>query len=129
MKDLEKFSWLCVRLGLGFVFLWFGADKWIHTEAWFGFVHPVVERLLPFSVNIFLHVLGVIEIIFGALLVVGLFTRLAALGVVLLLAGISLTTGFTDITVRDLGLLGAALGLVFKRMSALALENMRKKRL
>jgi len=73
LENLKPLALLVMRLALGFIFVWHGYPKLTHTrESIQVFVH------LGFP-GYFAYVAGILEVFGGALLIVGLFTRIAAL--------------------------------------------------
>ena len=105
MKEkLSEIYWP-LRLAYGFVPLLAGLDKYTNILAdWQRYVSPIARSMLPMSVETFLHIIGIIEIVVGLAVLLGL-TRLGAWIVVAWLAAISLNlllAGYFDIAVRDL---------------------------
>lgn len=98
-KDYAK---ILVRLGIVFVFLWFGLNQLIFPEDFMGYLPNFL--LVMDSAKLFVLLNGAFEVAFGLLLLVGFFTRTSALilGVHLLIITFSL--GYNDIAIRDLGL-------------------------
>jgi uncharacterized membrane protein YphA (DoxX/SURF4 family) len=105
---MEKYSHHVLRIGIGFVFLWFGysaltnSDMWIRlVPAWTGFLGEA-KTLVTFH--------GIFELIFGLLLMAGIRTRIVAtlLGLSLLHT-LFLVSGPT--LIRDIGLLAALASL------------------
>jgi uncharacterized membrane protein YphA (DoxX/SURF4 family) len=80
-----------VRIFVGVVFLFFGALKFLITEIE---VAEFVRFGFPESVLV-VHLVGLLEVGAGLMLVVGLATRLAALGLAVVMAGAILTAGLT----------------------------------
>jgi hypothetical protein len=82
-----------------------GADKFFDLLVqWDQYVHPAISEMLPFSVPVFMMIVGVIEIIAGVLVFVK--TEIGAYVVVAWLVGIALSLILTghhlDVAVRDL---------------------------
>ena|SRR3990172_859580 len=100
---------LLLRIGLGSVFLWFGIDKFFHPNIWVNYIPPWFPMLIP--VSAFILLLGIVETLIGALVLFGLFTRFAAGLSALMLIPIIISLGYTEIGVRDFGLLLLALGV------------------
>lgn len=123
----EVYSSLILRLGLAFVFIMFGIDKFIVPQNWTGYVAPFIENMLPFSLITFMYILGVIEIILGTLLLLGLFTQWTAVIITLMMLSINLTIGFNDVTIRDIGLMAASLALALRPSSPFSLDKLRKR--
>ncbi|WP_083610442.1 tRNA (5-methylaminomethyl-2-thiouridylate)-methyltransferase [Pontibacter flavimaris] len=82
-----------------------GLDKFTHLLTdWNKYLAPVIADMLPFSVDTFMRVVGVIEIIAGILVL--LKPKIGALVVSLWLVGIAfnllLSGEYFDVAVRDL---------------------------
>jgi putative oxidoreductase len=76
MESLEKLkplALLLLRLALGVIFLYHGLPKLTHSEQW---VQNFRHMGFP---GYFAYISGVLEVFGGALLIVGLFTRLSGL--------------------------------------------------
>jgi len=93
-----------LRYALGLTAALAGLDKFFNLLAnWGGYVSPLAERLLPFSVSTFMGIVGVIEIAVG----VGILVAAPRLGAYvasawLLLVAVNLALGgHFDIAVRD----------------------------
>lgn len=93
-----------LRIGMALVFLWFGIDQIIEPNAWIGFIPEWVLGMVPLSATVFIYLNAAFEIVFGAALLFGLFTRFVAFLLFLHIADITLTVGFSAIGVRDFGL-------------------------
>ncbi len=111
-EALSDVGVLILRVGLGFVFLYFGIDKFLHLEANAALVKSF--GFIPINATFFTIFYGVLELIIGAFLFLGLFTRIAAGLATFMLASIILTFWFNQHTflVRDVGLLSIALFLL-----------------
>jgi hypothetical protein len=108
-------AWWALRIGLGLGPLVAGADKFVGWLAdWSMYLSPVVERVLPVSPDVFLRVVGVVEIAVGLAILAG-FTRAGgyvAMAWLLAIAGNLVTTGmFYDLAFRDLEIALAAFTL------------------
>lgn len=106
--------WLLI-FGLAFVFGYFGIDKLIHPELWTQWMPVWMDGLMGFSTEGWVKVIGIVEIILAAGLVIPWpgTQRIAAGLSVFHLAAILTQTGWNDIAVRDIGLLAMALALTF----------------
>lgn len=80
-----------VRIFVGVVFVFFGGVKFLATELE---VAEFVRFGFPESVVV-VHLVGLIEVVAGLMMVLGLATRLAALGLAVVMAGAILTAGLT----------------------------------
>lgn len=102
--------WL-LRLGLGITFLWIGIDILRHPDAWIGYL----PQNIPFGVSreLALQINGVVDAAIGVLFIINRFPRLTALVATGHLAGILIFYGVDAVTIRDVGLFGTALALLF----------------
>ena len=64
--NLGKHSQLVLRLGLAFVFGWFGIDKFLHLQNWYGWI-PQWMGFVPR--DLFLYAVAVVEVILAILLI------------------------------------------------------------
>lgn len=77
-EKLKPLALLLLRLGLGIIFIYHGFPKL------FGHTHRTMQQFLHMGFpSYFAYIAGIVEFFGGCLLIVGLFTRIAAL----LLAG------------------------------------------
>ncbi|MFI5072740.1 MAG: hypothetical protein ACHP8A_17810 [Terriglobales bacterium] len=108
-------SWWILRIGLGVGPFLAGLDKYFNLLTnWPKYISPLALRILPFSGQTFMHIVGVIEMIVG-LAILTKWTRLGAYVASAWLLAIALnlvSTGmFFDIAVRDVEMALAALVL------------------
>ena len=114
------------RLGIAAVFLWFGIDKFVNPDIWVGWVPDWMARLIPISLISFMYLQGIVEVVVGALLLLGFYTRLAAILAVINLLGVELAligTGQADVMLRDAGLLAASMSLFFTGSDFISLDG------
>lgn len=108
---------LFLRLGLAFVFLWFGIDKFVNPEYWINAWVPLWFQGILKYLNIenlnFIYLDGIFEIILGLGFLFNIFVKLFAFAAVLFLLAVLFSFGLNEVTVRDIGLIGAALALLF----------------
>ncbi|HSD12122.1 MAG TPA: DoxX family membrane protein [Patescibacteria group bacterium] len=110
-RDHQELVIIVLRFAVGAVFLWFGVDKWIHPSAWYGWIPAWVDDRLPVSLDTFLWWNGAFEFVIGILMVSGRMLRGASVAAGLFLAGIAVTLGANEVTVRDAALTGCCLAL------------------
>ncbi|MEK7515279.1 MAG: DoxX family membrane protein [Patescibacteria group bacterium] len=106
---------LILRLSLAIVFMWFGVHKILEPQYWVDAWLPqwmiaFVERLSVGAPD-FIRLQGVGETLLGIGLASGLLVRWCAAAGAALLAVVLMIYGFNEVTVRDIGLLGACLAL------------------
>lgn len=118
-----------MRLGLGTVILLAGAHKLVAPVVWTAYAAPVVTDLWPdavISFKGFMVINGVLEVLFGLVLLLDCYTPLVAGVVALSLAAVVLnlaigtltTEKFVDILIRDLGLTILAVGVTLESVRA-----------
>lgn len=128
MNNLQKYAPIILRLGLSLVFLWFGFNQVFNPEMFLGYMPNAVSmpmhqfmsqhhllgvysveqaslRLISFN--------GIIELVFGTLLLLGIFTRVVAVVLLIHLLTIAASLGYNDVMIRDLGLSIALLSIIF----------------
>jgi hypothetical protein len=108
-------SWWSLRAALGTATLLAGLDKFFDLLAdWPGYLSPVVAQTLPVSPPAFMHAIGVVEMLVGAVILAG-FTRLGGYVAAVWLSGIAvnllLTGHYFDVAVRDVAMAIAAFTL------------------
>lgn len=106
----EEYVSILLRLGVGFVFVWFGVDKFFHPAVWLGWVP------MPASNNL-IYFLGAVETLVGLFILFGFLLKFAAIVASLMLFGIIVSIPFSEISVRDISIFFAALALLFSRDS------------
>ncbi|OGN05224.1 MAG: hypothetical protein A2746_01005 [Candidatus Yanofskybacteria bacterium RIFCSPHIGHO2_01_FULL_44_22] len=112
-----RYSNLILRLGLAFVFFWFGIDKFMQPEYWLNAWVPenVVRFVAQFGLSgiAFIYLNAIFEILIATSLALNIFSALFSfLGAAFLLVVI-FTHGFNEVLVRDMGLLGGFLSVLF----------------
>jgi uncharacterized membrane protein len=120
--------WWALRIGLGVGPFLAGLDKYFNLLTnWTGYISPLALKILPFSGQTFMHIVGVIEMIVG-LAILTKWTRVGAYVASAWLLAIAInlvSTGmFFDIAVRDVEMALAA--FVLARMTEVrsdALQN------
>src|SRR5688500_5526496 len=105
-------SHLLMRLGLGVVFLWIGIDILRTPDSWIGFLPPW-ELPLGLTKEQMLQANGALDVALGILLMLNKLPRLSATVAALHLAGILVINGVNGVLIRDVGLFGTALALLF----------------
>lgn len=123
----EEYSSLILRFGLGSTFLYFGVyEKLINPDLTIA----VIENsgiAVPFSIGLFVFLFGLLEVIIGSALVLGYFTRVAAIISAVMITGIIFQLGYLAVP-RDPALVAMALSLIITGSPILSLDNYFKKR-
>ena len=109
LSRIETYAPSVVRIGMALVFLWFATNQLLNPEAWIMYL-PEFLFDTP-NPAMFIYVNAIFEIVFGLMLLLGIFTRLSALLLGLHLIGISISLGYNAIAIRDLGLSIATLSI------------------
>src|ERR1700675_3163895 len=109
-------AWWALRIGLGVGPFLAGLDKYFNLLTnWTGYISPLTLKILPFSGQTFMHIVGIIEMIVG-LAILTKWTRLgahvASAGLVLIAINLVSTGMFFDVAVRDVEMAVAAFVLV-----------------
>jgi uncharacterized membrane protein YphA (DoxX/SURF4 family) len=105
-------AWWVLRIGLGVGPFLAGLDKYFNfLTNWPAYINPLALKILPFSGQTFMHIVGVIEMVVG-LAILTRWTRLGSYvaSAWLLVIVISLVSAgmFLDVAVRDLEMALAA---------------------
>ena len=105
-------AWWALRIGLGVGPFLAGLDKYFNLLAnWPVYMSPLALKILPFSAQTFMHIVGVIEMIVG-LAILTKWTRLGSYVASVWLLAIAfnlVSTGmFLDVAVRDVEIALAA---------------------
>ncbi|MBI5797949.1 DoxX family membrane protein [Candidatus Woesearchaeota archaeon] len=126
LKKLQPYAPLVLRYTIAALFLWFGVNQLLNPGIWVAWLPDWLTTTYfnPLSIIIFN---GSFEVLFGALLALGLFTRLSALLLSIHLFGIAFTIGYNDIGIRDTALALAALAVMFYGPGKYALDKVIKK--
>ncbi len=106
---------MLLTIGLAVVFGWFGIDKFLTPLIWIGWMPLWMEGLMGMPTETWLKIVGVSEIIMALLIIIPI-RKVRMVGAVLIalhLVAILTQTGWSDIGVRDTGLLFSALALLF----------------
>lgn len=108
---MKKISFHILRIGLAITFLWIGILIFKQPEAWGGYLRPWAVKLLPIPLAQAMGGAAVLDIIIGILLLINVFVWLASLAGALHLIIILIVSGITDITIRDIAILSAAIAI------------------
>jgi len=113
------------RLLLGLVLAWFGYHELVQPSLWTGYVPVLAPGSSLAVILVLIH--GWVLLMLAVALVAGLATRLAAAAAALVLLeiviGLSVTAGLSDLTLRDVGVLGLAVCLTGVSSQRLALRR------
>jgi uncharacterized membrane protein YphA (DoxX/SURF4 family) len=113
------------RVLLGLVLAWFGYHELVQPSLWTGYV-PVVSTTSAFAVVLVLaH--GWLLLVLAVAIIAGIATRaaagLAALLLLEIVISLTATGGLSDLTLRDVGVLGLAVCLTGRHTQRLVLSR------
>ncbi len=111
---MNKKAFDLLRFGLAITFIWIGVLIFISPLAWAGYIQPWALKLIPGSIEFVMQQTAILDIAIGLLLIIRPVVWLGALLGALHLVIVLVTTGVTEITVRDVGLLFAAVALLIE---------------
>ncbi len=118
----EEYSSLLLRLGLGSTFLYFGIyEKLLKPEI----TKAIFENLnvtIPIPLGLFITLFGILEVIIGSALILGFYTRIAAIIAALMIGTIIMQLGFLAVP-RDPALFAIALSLIMTGSTILSLDR------
>ena len=112
-----KYSNLVLRLSLAIVFFWFGLDKFFHPDYWVNAWVP--QSVVLFAANFkvqptdIIYISGVFEVLVATSLITNIFVAPFSSLAVLFLVSVVSFHGFNEVLVRDIGLIGGFLSLIF----------------
>lgn len=118
---MERYSSLVLRVGLAFVFLWFGYSQVSGPENWVGLIPSFVTNMTGLSAHTFVLLNGSLELVAALLLLLGIFTRVVSFLLFLHMISIVFDLGLTLIGVRDIGIATACLALALMGSSVYSL--------
>jgi uncharacterized membrane protein YphA (DoxX/SURF4 family) len=111
-----RYSQLALRIGLAAVFVWFGVDKLMHPQYWLDAWMPQHVQAFVIRLSVTprdaLNLLGIAEVLIALSLVTGFFIRWFAACAIVFLLAVSVTHGFSEVLIRDVGLIGALVALI-----------------
>lgn len=110
MKTPSHTGLFIIRIGLAFVFLWFGLSQLVSPDQWTAFV-PAWATGMGITAHTLVLVNGIIEVVAGILLAFGLLVRPVGILLGIHLFIIATSLGLTAVGVRDFGLAIAIFGL------------------
>ena len=121
-KTKMQLSSFLLRIGIGLVIIYFGLQQVSDSSGWLAYL-PSWAKSLPISEINFIHINGYFELIFGALLVLGFYTRIVAFFLSIHLLVIVYTVGYNEIGVRDFGIFVALVSIFLHGPSIWSLDK------
>lgn len=111
----KQYSLLLLRLIIGGIFFWFGLLAVKDPLAQQGWMAPWILNLPLIGSPTFVLLFGVFELLIAAMLVLGISLRISGLMAAGALASIIVNLGFSEVAMRDAGLLAACLVLATEK--------------
>ena len=108
LAKIKEYSPAVLRIAMALVFFWFGITQLINPGMWVGYI-PDWLTILPAATFVIIN--GIFEIVFAALLITGIFTRIVSLVLGLHLLFIGISIGYNAVAIRDIGLALATLSV------------------
>jgi hypothetical protein len=115
-----------LRVGLGVTFVWIGVMIFQDPLYWGGFLQPWMLDFLPVPLHEAMIGTAVLDTLIGLAFVANIGVWIAGLVGSIHLAIILITSGITEVTVRDIGLLGGTLALSWDQASGRVKKMMKK---
>lgn len=115
MFNSHEYSYLVLRLSLAVVFFWFGVGKLLNSQHWLATWVPT--QFLTFFNHLGLagiqlvYIIGIFEVLVGLTMALNIFSKLFSVLAIIFLAVILITSGFSEITVANFGLIGGFLAV------------------
>jgi uncharacterized membrane protein YphA (DoxX/SURF4 family) len=107
---------LAIRIGLALVFIWFGIDKFIQPQYWVDAWMPSWAQHGALSIGMstgnVVFLIGLFEVLVAISLATGFFMRMFAGIAIAFLLMVIVTHGFSEVLVRDIGLVGGLLAII-----------------
>ena len=100
-----------LRLTLGITFLWIGFLIFKHPDAWAQFLQDYFVKILPFSTIALMTFTAYLDMAIGVLFLLNLFTPYVGLVGTIHMIAVLISSGITDVTVRDIAIGGACFAL------------------
>ena len=123
MNKLKPFAPVVLRIGLSLVFLWFAFDQFMNPNSYIAFIPQSILDMTHVSASLIIHLNALFEIVFGTALLLGFYTRTAALLLALHLFDITYVVGFGGLGVRDFGLSMGTLAVFMYGRDFLSLDR------
>ena len=112
-----KVSFWFLKIGLAAVFLWFGIDKFLHPAYWLNAWVPagLVSFLSRFNLDgsQFVYLLGIFEILVAVSLLSNVLVKFFSFLAIIFLLSVFFIAPLNEVLIRDIGLVGGLLAILF----------------
>lgn len=122
--ELKKYSGIMLRTAIAIVLLWFGFTQIKNPTPWVRLLPEILTSSGIISATTFIYINGTFEIIFGTLLLLGLFTRTVSLILTLHLLNIVYTVGYGPIGARDFAIALSCLAIFLNGSDEFCLDKL-----
>ncbi len=122
---MNKYAYVApiiLRIGIAMVFIWFGYSQVTDQVQWTAYVPNSIIEISGMTAESLVLFNGIFEIIFGIALLVGFWTRTAALLLFIHMIEITYIVGFDATGVRDFGLTIATLSIFLSGKDSFTLD-------
>lgn len=126
MEKYSKYASSVLRVGMAIVVLWFSVSQFIDASSWEAYVPESMVSISGLSATTLVYFNAVFELVFGLMMLFGIYTRLSALLLSLHLFDIMYVVGYGQIGVRDFGLAVATLSVYINGADVLCLDYKNK---
>ncbi|MCF7871953.1 DoxX family protein [Candidatus Woesearchaeota archaeon] len=108
-QNIKDYAPITLRISISLMFLWFGINQVLDAKNFMGYLPEFI--LSTNNPEIYVIINGLIEILLGAALIIGIFTRPVSILLSAHLLIISISLGYNDIMIRDMGLTLATIAI------------------
>ncbi len=98
-------------------------------QGWSSFIQPWAANLIPIPIQQAMIIAAIADVLIGLLLLANLWVWIVAAVGVLNIAAVLIVSGITGVTVRDIGLLAAAVALAIDSMPSVIMSKLFKKQI
>ena len=124
--NYKEYAPVVLRISISLMILWFGFTSIFNHEFLIGYL-PEFFYSLEISLQSIMLLNGIFEIVFGTLLIIGLFTRAVAFILFLHILSIMFSLGYNDVAIRDFGLAFATLAVFLNGADKWSLDRKLKR--
>ena len=96
-----------LRLSLAITFFWIGVLIWQDPSLWASYLSDWFVKILPITPTLLLKITSILDLGIGVLFALNLFTKWIGLVGVIHMIAILISSGITDVTIRDVAIMGA----------------------
>ncbi len=121
--NIQKYAPVIIRLGLVFVFIWFGLNQLLNQSTWTSLIPDGLIKATGISASTFVVLNAMFELFMAGLLAFGIQTRIVASLLFVHMFAIIGDLGLTAVGVRDVGLMFALLSVAFQGTDEYSLKS------